>query len=113
MHSDIKKQLEDVFGAGGQMAPGGTAAVLNRPSGISMELAVQAVRKMPMDRIFRDIGAIVAREIADELESQGLRPADFATLDELPRVVGKRVTSYLLRSEEFSRALLQALQARG
>lgn len=113
MRSDIKKQLEDVFGGGGQMAPGGTAAVLVTPSGISMELAAQAVRKMSMDRVFRDIGAIAAREVANELESQGLRPADYANLEDLPRVVGKRITSYLLRSEEFSRALLQALQARG
>lgn len=113
MHSTIKRQLEDVFGGGGQVAPGGTGAVMVRPSTISMELAAQAVRQMPMDRAFRDIGAILAREVADELERQGLRPADYANLDDLSQVVGRRVTSYLLRSEEFSRALLQGLQARG
>jgi hypothetical protein len=113
MKSDLQHQLEDVFGGGGQVAPGGTGAVLTRPSALSMEVAAQAVKSMPLDQIYRDLGAIAARVVADELESRALRPADYASLPDLPGVVAKRITGYVLRSDEFSRSFLQHLSSRG
>ena len=109
-----KRRLrEDVFGSAMQVAPGGTGAVLTRPSTISLEIAKQAVQAMPLDALYRDFGAVAARVVADELESRALRAADYANLPELPEVVAKRVVGYLIRSEEFSRAFIQALSARG
>jgi len=104
---------EDVFGAGMQVAPAGTGAVLTRPSTISLEIAKQSVQAMPLDALYRDFGVVAARVVADELESRALRAADYATLSELPAVVAKRVVGYLMKSEEFSRAFIQALSARG
>lgn len=113
MATNLKDQLMEVFGGGGQVAPGGTAAILVRPSTIDMELAAQVVKRTSMDRVCRDLGAVAAREVADELQRQGLKPADFATLEDLPQVVAKRIAVRLLRSEEFSRSFLQHLGMRG
>jgi hypothetical protein len=113
MDKRLRQQLEDVFGTGAQPAPGGTGAVLIRPSKLSMDLADQVVREMPLDDLYRGLGAVAARLVADELEKRGLRPADFANLPDLPAVVAKRVGGYLLRSSEFSEAFIQNLTARG
>ena len=84
MPKDLKTQLENVFGGGGQVAPGGTSAVLTRPSGIDMELATQVLRQVQLDVVQRDLGAIMAREVANELERHGLKPSDFAELPDFP-----------------------------
>jgi hypothetical protein len=113
MNKRLRQQLEDVFGTGAQTAPGGTGAILIRPSKLSMDLAAQVVREMPMDGLFQDLGAAVARVLADELEKRGLRPADYANLPDLPQVAAKRVVGYLLRSEEFVGAFTRNLTSRG
>ena len=113
MDDRLRQQLEDVFGTGAQVAPGGTGAVLVRPSKLSMDLAGQVVREMPLDGLYRDLGVVAARLVANELESRGLRPADYANLQELPQVVARRIGGYLLRSGEFSTSFVQNLTARG
>ncbi len=95
------------------VAPGGRGAVLIRPSKLSLDVAQQAVRGMPLDGLYRDIGAVAARVLADEMESRSLRPADYADIPELPKVVAKRIVGYLLRSEEFARSFSDHLTARG
>jgi len=113
MDSALKEQLTEVFGGDMNVAPGGTGAVLTRPSKLSLEVAQQAVRSMPIDGLYRDVGAVAARVLADELESRSLRPADYANLPDLPKVVAKRIVGYLLRSEEFARSFSEHLAARG
>lgn len=78
-----------------------------------MELAEQAVREMPLDGLFRSLGASAAGVLADELEKHALRAADYANLPDLSKVVAKRVVGYLMRSEEFARAFTEQLSARG
>ena len=95
------------------IAPGGTGAVLIRPSTLSLEVAKQAVRAMPLDGLYRDVGSVAARVLADELESKSLRPADYANLPDLPKAAAKRIVGYLLRSEEFARSFSEHLAARG
>lgn len=113
MDDNLKRQLGEVFGGNMNVAPSGTAAVLTRPSTLSMEVADKAVRTMSLDRLYRDFGAVAGRTVADQLESMNLRPADYANLPDLPHTVAKRVVSYLLKSEEFARALKKSLTARG
>lgn len=113
MSKDIKSQLEDVFGGGGQVAPGGTGAVLTRPSGIDLEIATQVLRQVALDSIDRDLGAVAAREVANELERHGLKPADFAHLPDFPPIVAQRIVSRLVKSEEFARAFRKYLGMRG
>jgi hypothetical protein len=113
MDQELKRQLVEIFGGDMNVAPGGTGAVLIRPSQLSMEVAQQAVRSMPLDGLYRDVGAVAARILADELESRSLRAADYADLPDLPKVVAKRIVGYILRSEEFSRSFAENLSARG
>jgi hypothetical protein len=113
MDSELERQLTEVFGGGMNVAPGGTGAVLTRPSKLSMGVAEQAVRGMPLDGVYRDLGAVAARVLADELEARSLRAADYANLPDLPKVVAKRLVGYLLRSEEFARSFSEHLSARG
>lgn len=113
MAKDLKAQLKEVFGGGGQVAPGGTGAVLTRPSGIDMELAAQVLRKVSLDSISRDLGAIAAREVANELDRHGLKPSDFADLPDFPLVVAKRIVARLTKSEEFAKSFRQYLGMRG
>ena len=113
MAKNLKSQLAEVFGGGGQVAPGGTGAVLTQPSGIDMELASQVLRQVSLDAVNRDLGVIAAREVADELERQGLRAADFANLPDFPAVVARRIVARLSRSESFAEAFRQHLGMRG
>jgi hypothetical protein len=113
MDDDLKKQLDEVFGGNMNVVPGGTGAVLTRPSYLDMEAVTQAVRVMPLDELYRGFGAVAGKVVADQLEEMNLRPADYANLSDLSRMVAKRVVSYLLRSEEFARALKESLARRG
>jgi hypothetical protein len=109
---DLKSELQEVMGGGGQLAPGGTAAVLTRPSGLDLELATRIVRQIPLDSINRDLGAIAAREVADELQRHGLKAADIASLPDLPQLVARRLVARLVRSDEFARSFTQHLLMR-
>lgn len=113
MDGNLKQHLIEIFGGNMNVAPGGTAAVLVRPSKLSMELAQQAVKDMPLDGLYRDVGSVAASVLADELEKRLLRPADYAVLPDLSKVVAKRIVGYLLRSEEFARSFTEQLAARG
>jgi len=113
MNRALRQQLDEIFGASMNVAPGGTGAVLTRPSKLSLDVADQVVRRMPLDGLYRDVGAVAARVLADELEQASLRPADYADLPDLPKVVAKRIVGYLLRSEEFARSFSEYLAARG
>lgn len=113
MINELKRRLEEIFGGNMNVAPGGTGAVLTRPSKLSLEVTQQVVRAMPLDGVYRDIGAVAARFVADELERNSLRAADYANLPDLPEVVAKRIVGHLLRSEEFARSFSEHLSARG
>ena len=113
MNSELKKQLDEIFGGNMNVAPGGTGAIMIRPSTLSLDIARQAVKEMMLDGVYRDLGAVAANALADELEARSLRPADYADLPELPKVVAKRIVGYLLRSDEFARSLSENLAARG
>lgn len=113
MKRAIRGQLAEIFGGNMNVAPGGTGAVLTRPSRLSMDMAQEILKAMPLDGVYREMGAVVASALADELEAKSLRPADYAELEGLSRVVAKRLVGYLLRSEEFSRGFVMRLKARG
>jgi hypothetical protein len=113
MDDQLERQLTEIFGGNMNVAPGGTGAVLTTPSELDLEIAGQSVKAMPLDGLYRDFGAVAARVVADELESRQLRAADYAALEELPRLVSKRIVGYLLRSDEFSRSFRRHLAARG
>jgi hypothetical protein len=105
--------LLEVFGDPTNVVPAGTGAILTRPSKLDNEFASKVVDGLELDAVFRDLGAITAREIADDMEQRGLKPADFAALEGLPEKVSKRIAENLGRSEVFKRALCDHLKLRG
>jgi len=113
MNDELKRQLTEIFGGNMNVAPGGTGAVLVRPSKLSLDVAQQSVKTMPLDNLYQGIGVLAANALADELERRSLRAADYANLPDLPKVVAKRLVGYLLRSEEFARSFSEQLAARG
>lgn len=91
-----------------------TSKVLTLPSGVTKDLATQAIEQLDTGPILRDIGVIVAREIADELQAMALRPADYIDLPDMPQLVAARIGSELAAAPpEFIQALLENLKLRG
>jgi hypothetical protein len=91
-----------------------TAQVMNLPSGVTRELASQAIDQIDLDLILRDLGALVAREIANELDAMALRPADYAHLPDLPQLMARKVAKALSAVPEvFAAALIEQLKLRG
>lgn len=84
------------------------------PSQVTMQLAAQAIESLDLTVVLRDIGTIVAREIADTLETMSLRPADYVTLPDLPQMVAAMVAGELAAAPpEFANALIEQLKLRG
>jgi hypothetical protein len=107
---DILTQLESVFGEGVV-----TGLSMIRPSPISKEQAAQAVKDFQLGPVLRDLGIVCAREIANELEGMGLRPADYLGMSDLVPTVIARLADALSGSpsEVFQHSFLATLRLRG
>lgn len=93
---------------------GTTAVVLVTPSSVTKAQAVDAAKRFELRGVLRDIGAVSARALADELEASGLRPADYAGFEEVSKIVQERVVRELLgKPEEFTKVLNEFLRMRG
>ena len=90
-----------------------TADVLSRPTQMDYALAKKAIEQVDLDTICRDLGAVAAREYANVLEQYALKPADFASLDELHETLAGKLVEYLKKSESFVRAFQAQLKMRG
>ena len=109
----LKAELSEVFGDPTNVAPGGTGAVLTTPSQLSQDLVSKIVSEMPMSILMEQIGKLAAMQIADELERQGLKPADYARVPDLPKKMAKRISGRIQGSELFLRGLVEGLTQRG
>lgn len=108
------EQLRAVFPAPKEEGFTSTATVMNLPSGVTRDLAAQAIDYIDLDPILRDLGGLVAREIANELETMALRPADYVDLPDLPKIMATKVARSLSATPEvFVRALIEQLKLRG
>lgn len=91
-----------------------TAKVLTLPSGVTREVASQAIEALNLAPVLRDVGLMLAREISDELERMALRPADYADLPDMPQLVAARLGAELSKAPtEFVEALLEQMRLRG
>lgn len=113
MDPDTRRRLLEVFGAPTNVAPGGTGAVLTRPSKLDMELASKVISVIPIDRILRDLGVVAARELADEFERRGLKPSDYRNLEGVSQKIATMIAKSVTKSEVFDRALREHLGMRG
>ena|ERR1700677_4474568 len=106
----VKEDLDAVFSE--SMTT--TAQVINLPSGISKQQAQDIIKALPLKIVMRDLGAVLAREIGNELMAHALRPADFSSLPDLAKMVAARVAEALAKNpEEFSESLLDLLRMKG
>jgi len=96
-----------------QASPGGTGEVYVSPSGIDREIAGNAVKQLDMSAVFRDFGAVAARELANALERYALRAADYKDEPDIPAQVAKMLAAELPKSEAFVRAFRTHLETRG
>lgn len=112
----MTRSLDDLRAALGTTTEGigATGRVLTLPSGVTKELAAQTIEQLDLQPILRDIGIIVAREIANELESMALRPADYVDLPDMPQMVAAMVAGELASApDSFVKALTDQLRLRG
>lgn len=113
MEKPVQELLGEVFGDPTNVTPTGTGAVLTTPSKLSFDLVSEVVRKMPADRLRYEIGRLAAKFLADELERQGLKPADYVRVPDLQKVLARRISSRLHDSEQFYDGLFEGLMVRG
>jgi hypothetical protein len=113
MDPETRRRLAEVFGDPTNVAPAGTGAILTRASKLDMEFATRVIQGMEMDRVFRDLGVVVAREMADEMERRGLKPSDYKHLEGLAQMAARRVIKNVAKSEVFEASLREHLGLRG
>lgn len=114
MTANAVEDLQTVFGEPQAEGYTTTSKVLVLPAGVTKDLATQAIEQLDVGPILRDIGIIVAREIADELQAMALRPADYVDLPDMPQMVAARIGSELAAAPpEFIQALIGQLKLRG
>ena len=113
----MKSAVEDlkaVFGEPQEEGYTTTAKVLTLPAGVTRDLASQAIEQLDLSVIMRDIAAVVAREIATELQTMALRPADYTDLPDMPQMVAARVAGELAAAPpEFVQTLIEHIKLRG
>jgi hypothetical protein len=105
-------QLAEVFGL--TEGPVSTGVVLNTPGSITRAQAVALAKECRIEPLIRDLGALAAGEMANEMSAANLRAADFAEQDEIGSILRDRIVKQLLDApESFYRALGEHLRARG
>jgi hypothetical protein len=83
------EELREVFGL--TEGPTVTAQVLTTPSSVSVSQARQVARAVRVRPVIRDLAAVLARELSNEYQAAGLRPADYANDEEVARMLADRV----------------------
>lgn len=109
----IRDELRNVFGL--QEGPIGTGTVLLTPSTVLKAQAIDIARRCPLRGVLRDLGAVAAREVANEMQASGLRPADYADHREIADIVLERIAKMLLddTGSEFAASVRDHLRVRG
>jgi len=109
---DIPKLREEM--AGLLEGPIGSGTVMLNPSAMAQKSALSAAEGAKLGEVMAEMGRIAAQAVVNDMETDGLRPADFAFAPEIPKVVRERI-AHLLRegSEEFDEAFLASLGAHG
>lgn len=109
-HTRRKRLVERVLREG----PISTGVVLTTPDAMSQREALAAAEGVKLNGVLRDMGTLAGRALADELEVEQLRPADYSEWHELSVRVRERLVQRLARGcREFDEALAMALRGRG
>jgi hypothetical protein len=107
-------ELDSIFGAPHTEAFASTSQALNSPSEVSKELALQAIESMDLSQIMKDLGALVAGQIAIDLSAMSLKAADYANMPDMPQMVADRLGKEIQKAPtQFVAALIENLKLRG
>lgn len=87
--------------------------MLTSPAKLDFDMAAQMLAALPLDTVLRDLGAVVAREYADELERRGLKPSNYAPVEGLSAKVATRIAKNIAKSEVFAQSFVDHLGMRG
>lgn len=110
----VREELARAFGLVLKEGPVSTGVVLTTPSTVQKELAIHAAKECAFRNVQRDLGAVVAREIANEMQAANLRPADYADIVEISTIAQERLVAQLLKDPtEFVRSVAEHLRMRG
>lgn len=101
--------LDEIFHQG-VVAP--SSRVLTTPSSDLQERVALLAKSFPLDEVMEDLGGVLARQFATEIESYGLRPSDFSHLD-LASVIASRVAAKIGKSKRFATGFQVQIQRRG
>ncbi len=109
MDRSPKAILSELFESGFE----GSSAMLG-PNSITSRLVNAIVKEFSLDNVIRDLGVRAANELADNIQTRALRPADFAELPELAETLSERLMQELGKDPDaFNTAFLSQLRARG
>lgn len=107
-------ELRKAMGLKPKLQEVSTGMAMTNPTSISLEIAAAAIQEVDINPMIRDLGAIVGRELADELERLGMRPADYAGLPNNAEVMALKIASALVQMPDaFANALAETLRGRG
>jgi hypothetical protein len=105
----LKEELADLF-----EGPVGSGEVMIQPSSMDQQGAMDVAEGAKLGEVMAEMGRLAAQAVVRDMETDGLRPADFAFAPEIPKVLRERI-AHLLRegSKEFDEAFLASLGAHG
>lgn len=110
----LQEAMDSLRSVLGEVVATSTATVLNSPSTISTKAAQDLIAFLPLEVILQDLGTIVAKAAGAELTARALRPADYAGLPDIPKMLVKRISDELRsRPETFHAAFIRALRIQG
>jgi len=92
---------------------GDLASTLLSVSSLAREKAKEIAEAIPLEPIVENLGILAAQELADGLEAQGLRAADYVGVEGLSEALAKRLRAYLKDPRLFQETFLTQLAARG
>lgn len=117
---DTIKELSEVLAPMGSgpfsplgAGPGGSSMAMTSPSSLDLDLVTMVAEEMDLSGVMRDLGTVVGRALADELEQRALKPSDYYQMPELSEKLANRIKNSVANSEEFAIAVAKILKLRG
>lgn len=93
-----------------------TGTVLVSPTTIGIKATLKAAREIPLDGCLKDLGVFVANVLADNLTTQGHRPANYSDVKDLGKKLRARLVTLLTDDEDsksFDESFVLQMRNRG
>lgn len=93
-----------------------TGIVLTSPTMLGVKETIKAAREMPLDEVLKHLGVFVADVLANDLQTKGHRPANYANVKDLGKKIRARLVTFLTDEEQskpFEDAFVDQMKNRG